>query len=540
MNPNQRNYSRERMSNYGGGGGGGSNNPMRDSSRGNSKTANSGIKTKIALIVAILALIAAIATFIPYTVVTKQDADFATKQRTNAATFTKQPEASYTVMEGDTLKISVAATKPQGSTGTLSYQWYSATDEKGSKGVMILGAMKDEFKVPTYAAGRYYYYAEAIVSHDDGQNYTAKSNVTIITVTAYVNRAPKITKQPTQTTTVAQNESDTQKKTLSVEVSFEVQGTIRYEWHKNFTADTNLSSAIVGGNSSQFEFAATEVGQCYYFVVVYNNVDGNDYAVVSNVATVNVKRDFQNAPMILKQPDPLVFVEKGKELSLSVEAELPRGSVYTVSDLRYQWKIKAKDESDSKALFGENEKTININTNTIGNFEYSVTISINGTNYTTDSDISNVIIELVAPSPTLEQQPKGTKTEYTVGEKISLSVKVAENAGNLSYKWYSNFDSKQKNGVLIEDENASIIDLYLKQAGQYYFYVVVTSSFSEGGRSSGVESRIVKITVLEDKATAVRNVVKNVGIWGSAGFAVLSVIAFAVYFVVKKSANTIV
>ena len=70
--------------------------------------------------------------------------------------------------------VSVTAT----SSGTLTYQWYSCTDDNGSNAVKIAGATSSSFTIPTtLEEGEYFYFAKITV---DG---IASVNSTVATVT---------------------------------------------------------------------------------------------------------------------------------------------------------------------------------------------------------------------------------------------------------------------------------------------------------------------------------------------------------------------
>lgn len=88
---------------------------------------------------------------------------------------TSQP-ANKSVTEGS---ISGSISVTANSTGTLTYQWYSCTDETGANAVKVAGATSASMTIPTdLEAGKYFYFVKIILNGMAGIN----SNIATVTV----------------------------------------------------------------------------------------------------------------------------------------------------------------------------------------------------------------------------------------------------------------------------------------------------------------------------------------------------------------------
>ena len=88
---------------------------------------------------------------------------------------TSQP-ANKSVTEGS---ISGSISVTANSTGTLTYQWYSCSDESGNDAVKIAGATSASMTIPTdLEAGKYFYFVKIILNGMAGIN----SNIATVTV----------------------------------------------------------------------------------------------------------------------------------------------------------------------------------------------------------------------------------------------------------------------------------------------------------------------------------------------------------------------
>ena len=101
------------------------------------------------------------------------------EEKTPVITITTQPAATTTVTAGSiTGSLTVAASVTEGA--TLSYQWYSNTQNSATGGTSVAGAASATFAIPTsHAPSTYYYFCEVSAT---GGATPVRSNVATVTV----------------------------------------------------------------------------------------------------------------------------------------------------------------------------------------------------------------------------------------------------------------------------------------------------------------------------------------------------------------------
>ena len=145
-----------------------------------------------------------------------------------APTFTTQP-TSKSVYRGASTSLSVVATTSQ---GTITYQWYSSTDN--SNWNAISGATSASYTTPTSTVGTVYYRCVA-TDTKDGVSKSTNSNSAYVTVSA--TPTPSISTQPTsKSVNVAGTAS------LSVAAT-SASGTLSYQWYSSTDNATGTQSA---------------------------------------------------------------------------------------------------------------------------------------------------------------------------------------------------------------------------------------------------------------------------------------------------------
>jgi|GEM_PF-1883713 len=99
-------------------------------------------------------------------------------------TITTQPAAATTVVQGSINgSLSVAASVTQGA--TLSYQWYSNTQNNNTSGTLISGATNAIFTIPTtLTAGTYYYYCKLSATGGATSVPSSVAKITVVTAPA--------------------------------------------------------------------------------------------------------------------------------------------------------------------------------------------------------------------------------------------------------------------------------------------------------------------------------------------------------------------
>ena len=120
-------------------------------------------------------------------------------------------------------------------------------------------------------------------------------------------------------------------------------------------------------------------------------------------------------------------------------------------------------------------------------------------------------------APAITTQP-AINPAVRVGEPITLNVvATSPDGGGLYYQWYKNTSASNTGGVAIEGATDSSFDPDTDVVGTYYFYVVVTNGFLNGGVLVGtpLTSNVSTLTVTDLPTYLVT--VSSIGIGATGG-----------------------
>lgn len=400
----------------------------------------------------------------------------------SAPTITTQP-SSVSVYAGSTATLTVAAA----GTGTLSYQWYSNTENSTSTGAKISGAMASKYSAPTSSEGTTYYYC-VITNTAETASGTEAMTAVSDTASVSVKALPAIKTQPSGTTVYAGETA-----TLTVEATG--SGTLTYQWYSNTKNSSSGGSKISGATSSTYTVQIKAAGTTYCYCVATNtdsSITGTSTAsVTSSTAAVTVKSKDVSAPTITKKPVSLTVVP-GDEATLSIEAN---GS----GTLSYQWYSNSKNSTTgAAAISGATGKSYTVIPTAAGTtYYYCVVTNTDSTMpgnqaASATSSIASVTVKTV--SPTIKQQP--VSSNVFQGGSLSLTIKAA-GSGTLSYQWYSNAESSSTSGTAISGATSSTYQVPTTSAGTTYYYCIVTNTVKKSSESATgtVTSNIAAVTV---------------------------------------------
>jgi hypothetical protein len=182
-----------------------------------------------------------------------------------------QGDVSYPCNTASPPALSVAV-DPVLDSGTLSYQWYSNTNNSNTGGTPISGETAETYTPPTAAKGTFYYYVEVtntISDNGDGgiKVQSVYSAAAAIDITVTDAQAPNITGQPQS----ASYPRGTANVALTVTAT---GGDLSYQWYRN-TGNSNSGGIEVGTNSSSFPLPTDTEGIFYYYVKVTNTISDN-------------------------------------------------------------------------------------------------------------------------------------------------------------------------------------------------------------------------------------------------------------------------
>ena len=196
----------------------------------------------------------------------------ATVQVVAPPTISTQPLNGVACQGGTTPDLSVALT---GSTGTLSYQWFSNTTNANTGGTAIAGKTSPTFTPSATTIGTLYYYVEVTQSPSGCK---IASNTATIQIVAQ----PAVTTQPADAF-VCQNGT-----TPDLTVAYSGgTGTPTYQWFSNTTNLNTGGTALAGKTAATFTPPTTAVGTLYYYVQL-SFATGGCTTVTSNPAKIEV------------------------------------------------------------------------------------------------------------------------------------------------------------------------------------------------------------------------------------------------------------
>ncbi len=308
---------------------------------------------------------------------------------------TVEPTASTTVCAGATVNLSVTAT----GTG-LTYQWQKDNVNIGGATAAtydVTSSTTDVASTSTYTV---------VVSGTCTPAVTSGNAVVI------VNELPKITVEPTASTTLCAG--------LGTTLSVTATGTgLTYQWQKDGVDISGATASTYAVTSTTTDVASTST----YTVVVSGTCTPS---VTSGNAVVIINA----LPKITVEPTASTTLCAGAGTTLSVTA--------TGTGLTYQWK---KDNVDISGATASSYTVTSATTDIANTSTYTVVVSGTCTPSVTSGNAVVVVNEL----PKITVEPTASTT-VCAGTPISLSV-TATGTG-LTYQW-------KKGGVNISGATAS-------------------------------------------------------------------------------------
>ena len=224
-----------------------------------------------------------------------------TWQATGAEPVITKTSEAVVVNQGESARISVEAALPTtgaGKSGTLTYQWYSATDELGTNLQTLNGQTNAQLSAPTNEQGVFYYLCEVTNTYATGAAKTTAvtlSDIVRVTVLSNTSAAtPTITTQPQAETSVMVLTPTTLSVEATIASAQEGGGELSYQWYEK-TATENV--ALEGATSASFSVDTSAVGTRSYYCVVTNTFETYKTATAtSSIARVSATEAVIHTP----------------------------------------------------------------------------------------------------------------------------------------------------------------------------------------------------------------------------------------------------
>jgi gliding motility-associated-like protein len=381
---------------------------------------------------------------------------------------TAQPTALQSLCVGGTL-ASPLSVQFTGGTGTVSYQWSSATNNSAFSPIPNQTAAS--FLPPVFDNPITIDYQVTISLNGNGCNAVTSAVAAVIVVLD-----PTITTQPVSAVYCQGASSVTP---LFVQAD-QGTGTFNYQWYSNVINSTTNAQLISGATAATYTPSVANTGTVYYYCLVTQT--GNNCSVTSNIVAIQVAQgaNFTSQPILAQ-----TACVGGSVANLTVNYSNGSGTP------TYQWYQNTNNSSvGGTALVGANSATYSPATATAGILYYYCQISfpIQGCSLIT----SSVAAVTILSDPSISQEPLSNQT-ICQGSTIAqpLTINYSGGSGTPSYLWQSSTNGSTWSDINTAT-NSAFSPLSFASAGTYYYRVQLSLS---GSGCNTVFSQPAQITV---------------------------------------------
>ncbi len=362
--------------------------------------------------------------------------------------FTAQPLTTQSVCVGGV--ISPLSFTLTGTSGALTYQWYSSATNANTGGTAIVGATSVTYAPSSATAGTVYYYCVVTIPSSSCPNITTDPAEVIVVAD------PTITTQPMVTQNICIGGTGT----LNVVYSDGI-GNATYQWYSNTTASTTGGSVIAGATSASYTtIVLNTVGTRNYYCVVTLSGSGCGTAV-STLAQVIVGVD----PTISTQPTPTQSIcVSGIPAPISVAYTNGSGTP------TYQWYSNTTTSTTTGTIIpGANSATYTFSAmNTPGTYYYYCVITLSGSGCNVITSATSQVI--VVADATIATQPQSSQTVCLNGTPNALTVTVNNGLGTITYQWYCTTANNNFSGSALPGATSSTFIPPTNVTGTRYYY----------------------------------------------------------------------
>ncbi len=423
-------------------------------------------------------------------------------------------DSTTTVNNSVTLNIEAMVTDE----GQLTFQWYSATQEKLKEGIPIenetTGANTKDFTPDVSTAGTFYYYC--VIT-----NTLATSSSSII--------SPRISVTVNEKQSIGKQEIITMPKNFSGEIgdsfNFEVitsskEGvTKQFQWYFSETENgdfTAIKDAIKNEYSGKIE--TNNLG--FYYCVITYSITYDDETQTESLTTniVQLADNVINAnyPTIIIQPDDAAAVMTQTK-TFKVKALSPDSETYD-GTLSYQWYTISDDGTESFIIEDATTDTLNVTASRLlvgKTTEYycviTNTITDNGDggekSKSVSSDTAKLTVEIVnAKTPIIDSNPVDIKAIIPAEGTFTVGATVSD-GGTLTYQWYK-AGTADDDGTLIEGATNKTFTVSTKEKQSTNYYCMITNTITNNG-DGGIKSSVIKSNPVKFETVYLNDVISS-------------------------------
>lgn len=350
-----------------------------------------------------------------------------------------------------------------GGTGTITYQWQSATDPFGPF-IHIAGATNSFYETVALSEPQYY---QVVVEASGGGCEEVVSDVVIIEEQSI---PVSIVDQPIGGSLCVGGLID-----LSVTATGG-SGNFEYQWQSS-SSDSGPWIDIAAAQNSSFQVPSNADGMTYYRVEV-NDANGSGSTTTSDPALVIVYSD-PTVDIALDQMD----------LCMGGVATFTGSITGGSGSFSYQWQKSLTGTAGWSNISGANSLVYNLFANQVGTnfYRLSVTDNENGCN----DPLSMAIPVTVSPNLNILTQPQDISV--CKGCDAALMIELNGGGGALSYQWQSSVDGSPP-WTDISGATSNSYDPPTTTVGKVYYRLMVTAS---GNACQGVISNAAEVDVFE-------------------------------------------
>lgn len=375
----------------------------------------------------------------------------ATVEVTADPQITTQPIATQTICSGATPQTLTVSASGAPTTGALSYQWYSDTNNDGVGGTPV-GTNASYTPSPS-GTGSFWFYC---VVSQPASGCATTSTVSQLTV----NPSPTFSSSP-QSAAICQGGTAP---VLSVTIA-NGAGTPTFQWYQDTDAIAG-GGTPVGANQSTYTPVVSAQGVFYYYCEATFPGGGGCATITSSVATITVT----GAAAFTAQPIATQSICVGATVPTSLTASFSGGT----GSPSWQWySHNTPSNSGGQPISGATSSSYLPPVFTApGTYYYYAVVTLSGSGCGTI--ITDVAAITVVPDPVIDVQPLATQSLCQNATPTPLTVNALNGIGTFSYQWFANATNSTTGGTPVA--TGATFSPPTTPQGTTYYYCVITQS----------------------------------------------------------------